>query len=1084
MRTIEPTYMKAPLMRASLVFAFTVVLAAVAFSMVVPGASAAAPAARLTIDSFATPTSFSGADAVCLSGAISEEGQRVCDSLRVSVTNAGSVSSEAPTVIKDTVPAGLVVQSAQLDPGEGECEVSGQVVTCNGEDGQPPDGTLEAIIYVTVEPGAVGGLANVASATGGMLPEVSATTSDVLDSVPAFGFNSFTGYIAGVDGAADSQAGDHPYEFTTRFDLNTDLRRGPIKEVFPTSVQDVRDLRVDLPLGFVGGTVGIPQCTFSQLSSPAQCPKDTEVGHIVTEPVGPVSVNGPIYSMVPEHGVAAEYGFRDALASPHVIYANIVPTEAGYVAQASSPEVGQIDLNDVVATFYGDPASKNGGGSTHAAMFTNPADCSGEPLFTRAEMDSWQNPGNFVGASSQSPPVTGCNQLRFAPSAFKVQPDTTAADSASGLNFDLQVPQSETPGTLATPPLRNASVTLPAGLTINPSAAGGLAACSEAQIGWLGHSLSDFTATAPDCPDASKVGTVEVTSPLLAGKLEGSIYLAAENENPFHSLLAGYIVIDDPTTGIIVKIPGELKTNAATGQITGVFDDNPQLPFSDLKLRFDGGARGVLATPETCGTYTTSSVLEPWSAPASGPPAQPSDSFQINAGCTPGFGPAFTAGTTNPQAGAYSPFVLSFSRQDSEQGLSGLSVTLPPGLVGRLAGISQCSDAQLTAAANNPSGASEQSNPSCPANSRVGSVQSAAGVGSQPFSLGGSAYLTGPYKGAPYGIAVVVPAVAGPFDLGNVVVRSKLEIDPNDAHVTVTSDPFPQVIDANGADGKTNGFPIHLRSIQVTMDRPSFTLNPTNCDPLTVTGALTSANGTVTPVASHFQAASCASLAFKPVFSASTSGRASKAGGASLDVKVAYPTGPLGTYANIKSVKVDLPKQLPSRLTTLQKACLAKVFEANPAGCPEASDVGTATASTPLLSNPLIGPAYLVSHGGEAFPDLEIVLQGEGVKLILDGNTKIKNGITSSTFKAIPDAPVSGFELKLPTGKDSILGSNVPESAHYSLCGQTLKMPTAITAQNGAVIKQTTKIGIAGCSKKKPAKKVKKKAAPKRKGRK
>jgi hypothetical protein len=346
----------------------------------------------------------------------------------------------------------------------------------------------------------------------------------------------------------------------------------------------------------------------------------------------------------------------------------------------------------------------------------------------------------------------------------------------------------------------------------------------------------------------------------------------------------------------------------------------------------------------------------------------------------------------------------------------------------------------------------------------LGTVTVAAGPGTEPYYTTGKIYLTGAYNGGPFGEAVVVPAVAGPFNLGNVVIRGSIRVNRTTAQASVVSDPFPSILD---------GIPLQVRTVNVDIDRPEFTFNPTNCEPQRVSATLASTQGAAAGVSSPYQAAGCQGLKFAPKLVVATAGKASKAGGAGLLFKVVYPSGPEGTYANIKSVKVDLPKQLPSRLTTLQKACLASVFEANPASCPVASDVGTATTSTPDLASPLSGPAYLVSHGNEAFPDLEIVLQGEGVTLVLDGNTDIKNGITSSTFKAIPDAPVSSFELKLPTGKYSILGANVGEKAKYSLCGQTLSMPTAITGQNGAVIKQTTSIAVTGCPKVKKAKAAK-----------
>ena len=465
-----------------------------------------------------------------------------------------------------------------------------------------------------------------------------------------------------------------------------------------------------------------------------------------------------------------------------------------------------------------------------------------------------------------------------------MQPDTSAGDSPTGLSFDLKLPQSEAPETLATPPLRDARVVLPAGMTVNPSSAAGLDACSEAQVGWLGKSgpkgealanegLTNFTETTPSCPEASKIGELEVTTPLLEGALRGAVYLAKQFENPFGALLAGYIVIDDPKTGTLVKIPGELSTNPDTGQITGVFKENPQLPFSELKLRFFGGERGELATPQSCGTFTTTSDLMPWSAPQSGPDATPSSSFAIGSNCSLAFAPAFSAGTTSNQAGAFSPLSVTLSRHDGEQHLSGLSVTTPAGLSGVLAGIPLCGEAQADAG-------------TCAAASQIGESSVTAGVGPSPFAVhGGRVYLTGPYNGGPFGLSIVVPAVAGPFNLGNVVVRASIRIDPTTAQVTVLSDPFPQMI--NSVEGLKSGIPADLRTVNVTINRPGFTFNPTSCVPMQLTAAATGAQGATAALSSRFQAASCQNLPFKPHFSASTQGHTSKANGASLRVKIA-----------------------------------------------------------------------------------------------------------------------------------------------------------------------------------------------------
>jgi hypothetical protein len=518
--------------------------------------------------------------------------------------------------------------------------------------------------------------------------------------------------------------------------------------------------------------------------------------------------------------------------------------------------------------------------------------------------------------------------------------------------------------------------------------------------------------------------------------------------------------------GVIVKLKGNVSANPATGQLTTRFEDAPELPFSELRLELTGGPTAPLANPQGCGTFTATSDLTPWSTPATSD-ATPFSSYPVTTGCADTFNVGFLAQTTSPAAGAYSPFTLTFSRHDGEQDLSGLTVHMPEGLVGKIAGFAQCGEAEVKAEEANTGG--------CPASSRVGTATAAAGSGSAPFWQSGPVYLTGPYGGAPFGLAVVVPANAGPYHLGNIVVRAAIFINKSTAAVTVVSAPLPQMID---------GVPLRVQTINVTVGGESnFTFNPTDCSKQAVTGTIASTQGATANVSSSFAATGCASLPFKPVLSASTSGKASKAGGASLDVRVTSKGGPQsgGGEANIQSVKVDLPKQLPSRLTTLQKACVASVFESDPASCPKESDVGTATAVTPLLASPLSGPAYLVSHGGEAFPSLEVVLQGEGIVLVLEGKTDIKKGITSSTFRTVPDAPVSSFELKLPTGKYSALATDLPAKAPYDLCGQSLQMPTEITGQNGAVLKQTTKIAIAGCTKAKAkTKKTKTKKKKKR----
>jgi hypothetical protein len=400
------------------------------------------------------------------------------------------------------------------------------------------------------------------------------------------------------------------------------------------------------------------------------------------------------------------------------------------------------------------------------------------------------------------------------------------------------------------------------------------------------------------------------------------------------------------------------------------------------------------------------------------------------------------AGVSDVEAGAFTSFLSTFSRSDADQHMQGVSVTMPKGLLGSLVGLPLCGEAQANAG-------------SCDSASQIGTVTAGAGTGPTPFYVtGGKVYMTTSYKGAPYGLSVVVPTKAGPFDLGTVVVRAKVEVDPHTAQLTVTTDPLPQVV---------GGVPVDLRLVNVTINRPDFVFNPTDCAKSSVTGNVTGIQGTTVSVSEPFQVTNCAALKFPPRFTVHTNGKTSRKNGASLDAKLTYPKSILGKVVNISKVKVSLPKQLPSRLETLQKACPAATFETNPAACPSVSRIGTATASTPVLPVPLNGPVYFVSHGGQAFPDLIVVLQGYGVTVDLVGNTLISKGITSTTFNTVPDVPVGSFELKLPQGPHSALAAN------GNLCTTTgLKMPTIFTAQDGQVIKQSTPITPTGCAKHKP----------------
>jgi hypothetical protein len=881
---------------------------------------------------------------------------------------------------------------------------------------------------------------------------------------------SFDFSVTNQDGSPDTQAGSHPYEVTSGFRLNT-MTDAEGNMVPDGNVKDVVD---ELPPGLIGDPEALPRCTLGELDSETGCPNDAQVGVLTVliagTGTGTITHTDPIYNLVPRPGVPAEFGFLDQVVVAHLDAS--LRTGSDYGVTITSPNITEFEpVVSASATFWGVPAvgehdrqrcrkidietalcdgstastEPHEAGVAPKPLLTLPGSCS-EPPAATLRVDSWEKPGEFLPAFATLPALTGCYKLDFSPT-IAVKPDTMAADSASGLHVNLSMPQNENPAALGEADLRTAVVRLPAGLSVNPAAADGLVGCSEEQIGL-------HNALAPTCPGASKIGTVSVETPLLPPHaVNGSVYLAQQGNlpgngsNPFASLLAIYVTAEDPTAGVIVKLAGKVEVDPVTGQLTTTFDNNPPLPFSEFKLDLFGGPRGELITPQTCGTYTTTSSMMPWSAPDSGPSATPTDpQFVIGSRCNPaGFAPSFTAGSTNNQAGAFSPLTVTLSRGDGEQRLSGVTVKTPVGLLGMLSKVTLCGEPQASTG-------------TCPAASRIGHTTVGAGAGSDPVFIPQAGkpqdpvYLTGPYKGAPFGLSVVVPPEAGPFNLGDngrpVVVRASVSVDPKTAQITVTSDPMPTIL---------QGIPLDVRTINVTIDRQEFIFNPTNCERLSMVGTLASTQGASAAVSSPFQVANCATLPFKPSFTVSTQARTGKAGGASLHVRVTSGRG----QANIGRVKVDLPKQLPSRLTTLQKACTAAVFEGNPAACPAGSVVGTATAVTPVLRNALTGPAYLVSHGGAAFPDLEIVLQAEGITLVLDGRTDIKKGITSSSFQSVPDAPVSTFDLVLPQGPHSAL------AAYGSLCRTRLTMPTTLTGQNGAVVRQSTRITVTGCPKSK-----------------
>jgi hypothetical protein len=1069
----------------------------------------------------------------------------------VFVQNVGGAASSGQVSITDVLPPGVTATAEPTAetlplrctlrppaPDASEVLCAGGSVGALGE-----IAPLE--IPVAVSAGAAGSVLNEVTVSGGgaatsvvtsepsTVPTPVGGTPSPEGEIESFAFGVFNGA-----GEPDERAGDRPNGLTTEFDLTSEGRPeglgGCPEEVERpcslTPTEEPRDLVFYLPLGLVGDPLAAERCPLSRfMSSQAEleCPLGSVVGRFTAIlslnkkgnvwpglPL-PGELGNAIVNLTPEGGFPAELGFYLADVSERAIaHASVVRAGGSYMLRVSVPGMpeGGVQIYGVAATFFGDPAGHLGLSGSGTAFLTNPADCSAGPLKARMEVDFWQHPGKWVQAEDTVyPRIEGCGLLNglFEPS-FEMAPEVPEAeagaapeggaegavsfqaDEPSRYEVELKVPQHQLFGEPATPDLKGASVTLPEGVSMSPSAAQGLAGCAEhgpegidipdgngphgealhPDEAWEGEEIG------PDglshlarghCPKASRLGTVQIVTPLLEKPLKGHVYLAApkcggqgrractEADATNGELYGIYLeavetegakAAEGEHPGVVVKLAGKIAADPVSGRLTATFSENPQFPFSELRMRFHGGPRAPLANPQACGSYATSYSLSTYAGQEVTGLAPP---FPIGwdgeGGACPSslpFAPGFSAGTTNPVAGAFSPFVLSFSRQDREQELGGLSVTLPPGLLGRVAGVPLCGEAQANAG-------------TCGPESQVGTASALAGSGEHPLYVsGGRVYLTTGYGGGPFGLSIVVPAVAGPFDLGDVVVRAAIHINPGTARVTVVSDPLPLSKD---------GVPFRLREVRTEITRAGgFTFNPTSCERETVAGTITGVpvkageGGASASVSSPFAVKGCAGLPFHPSFSVYTQGSTSKADGASLTVKVAQRPG----EANIHKVDLTLPKALPARLTTLQKACTEAQFDANPAGCPEGSVIGHAVARTPVLSSPLEGPGYLVSHGGAAFPDVEFVLQGEGVTIMLDGQTQIKSGVTYSRFETVPDAPISSFETTLPESPHSALTTMRP--GRTNLCRTHLRIPTVIVGQNGAGVTQNTSVQVTGCS--------------------
>ncbi len=846
---------------------------------------------------------------------------------------------------------------------------------------------------------------------------------------PSLSVASMTAGAYNADGSPSTQAGAAPWELRTSFAFDT-TTDGPAGSVTPGG--NLKDAVFDLPPGVIGDPTSVPYCTQEQMEHPSAplCPPDSQVGiaNVDVTFYGRQVQNVPVYNLKPPPGQPAQFGFLIVAAVAHVDIK--VRSDGDYGVTASVHNANATTLvygttvhlwgvpadssHDAQRFLSGNTAPGDASGNpfpsgmTTVPFLRNPTACAG-PLSTTLNISSWQEPTRVLDTVATSPAVTGCDRVSFKPTAT-VEPDTRQAGSSSGVGININVPQNDNPDGLATSEVKKVVMRLPAGTSINPSAADGLAACTDRQFG-------QFSVTADQCPSGSNIGSVTIDTPLLNEPLEGDVYLASPLEQGPAAAAAGRmfrLFLTAHGSGVRVKLAGSVVPDPVTGQLTTTFDNNPQLPFDTLHLQLRGGSRAPLSLPKACGTYTATTDVYPWSNPDVA--VTTSDSFTVDQRCDRAgrFEPTLDAGLVNPVAGGSSPLTFTLTRPDGQQDVTSLNATLPPGLLGRVGSVPLCPDAAAAAGG-------------CPASSQIGQTTVASGAGETPVYLpqAGRAptavYLAGPYNGAPYSLSVVVPAQAGPFDLGTVVVRAALFVDPVDAHVTVVSDPLPTILD---------GVPLNIQKINVTIDRPGFTVNPTSCAPMTIGSKVWSSTSAVN-LSNRFQVGGCASLRVDPKLTLGLSGKGQTTDGKHPTL-TAHVTMPASGQANLKRVKVALPLSLALDPDNSQSDALCEfdVGRQTVPNCPASSIVGSATAVTPLLAQPLTGPVYFVKNvrtdpktGRQirTLPTLAIPLRGGGITIVLRASSQVVDNRLVTTFDTIPDAPVSDFKLLINGGKKDIL---------------------------------------------------------------
>lgn len=1055
-------------MRARMTLTTMALAALGALAILVPAAGAdPVPAWQVSVNS--QPTNFTPGSTAPATG-------RVFPEYAVIAENVGAAPTTGPITLTVHLPVGISPAALRAPSGSDQshltiannktsCSVASQTVTCVDLARIDPGEWVKMEVPVDVanltDPTQLSVLATISG--GGGASATTQTPTTVSDTIAPFGFlpgpEGLEASVINEDGTTATQAGSHPHQLNINLGLPTQIPNNA-PDGFPIPDGSLEDAIFDLPAGMVGDPTATPKCTEAQFSS-FSCPESTEVGSIEV-PVAGAEIGvetSSLYNLEAPAGRPAAFGFYVLFVPVHIL-ASVRPGDYR-ISSLTADAVSILAVFSAHAQLWGSPTDEShdkvrGNCILQDAELSCPVNRDDKPLLTLptscsdsmrldGHISLWEELGKFYDratelsdANGNPTAIDGCNQLHFEPT-LRARPTTNLADSPTGFETVLKIPQDNNVNTLSTAHMKKAVVTLPEGLVVNPASANGLAGCSSAQLG-IDPNTGVANGNPVTCPSASRIGEVEVDTPVLEHSLPGSVFVAMPYDNPFDSLLAIYVVVDDPSTDTLVKLAGHVVADPVTGRLTTTFDNNPQLPFSAFRLNFFGGATAALRTPATCkADYKTTSSLTPWSAPDSGPPATPSDTWSISqsprGGCASSDAalpnsPSFEAGSVSPVAGAYTPFVLNLRRDDATQQFSTITVNPPPGLLAKLAGTSECSEAALASAASK-SGNAEKASPSCPPSSRIGSVDVAAGAGPAPYHTQGTAYLTGPYKGAPQGMGIITPATAGPYDLGTVVVRTALHVDPVTTKITAISDPIPTIL---------QGIPLDVRSAQVSLDRPNFTLNGTSCAPSSVNGQLLTVQNQIAALFSRFQLGECGQLGFKPKLALRLKGKTERGGFPAL--RSVYT--PRRGDANLKDLVVRFPRSEFIEQGHFGTVCTRVQFAAGAghgAQCPAKSVYGQISASTPLLDEPLRGPVFLRSSNHN-LPDVVFALHGRIEAEVAVRLDSVNGGLRASVEGA-PDVPITKVVLNMQGGdKGLIINSR-------DLCAHTYRAAVKVDGQNG-----------------------------------